>query len=291
MENFHLIDEIFSNIVIPKDKYLEEIKINVLNALNSLKTKQNEMIAEGTLKRNGSLDYPPEILEKIFENGYTTSETVKEIMTYPINSYHWNFELRSLNQYFYEVYNQYYNFQLEVCDQIESDHIRSEYSHLKVVIEARDFIPIDLSNITILNLSGSYLTDKDIIPLANALKSNTSIKTLNLFGSGTSFAGATALAKCLKVNKTLANLNLSSNNLQDRGAIALAIGLKFNKTLTSLNLSLNCILNKGVLALTKALLTNKTLNVLNLRYNYNTNNTAIMTAINPHKDRIVLITS
>jgi Ran GTPase-activating protein (RanGAP) involved in mRNA processing and transport len=62
--------------------------------------------------------------------------------------------------------------------------------------------------------------------LADALKTNTSVKNINLSLNGIGAVGASALADALKMNTTVTRIDLSWNGIGAEGALALADALK-----------------------------------------------------------------
>eukprot|EP00670_Eutreptiella_braarudii_P023279 CAMPEP_0174345954 /NCGR_PEP_ID=MMETSP0811_2-20130205/1491_1 /TAXON_ID=73025 ORGANISM="Eutreptiella gymnastica-like, Strain CCMP1594" /NCGR_SAMPLE_ID=MMETSP0811_2 /ASSEMBLY_ACC=CAM_ASM_000667 /LENGTH=86 /DNA_ID=CAMNT_0015470039 /DNA_START=26 /DNA_END=283 /DNA_ORIENTATION=+ len=61
-------------------------------------------------------------------------------------------------------------------------------------------------------------------------------KELDLFDNGLGSEGGIAVAEALKTNTSLRSLDLESNGLGSEGGIAVAAALKTNTSLSSLNL-------------------------------------------------------
>ena len=101
--------------------------------------------------------------------------------------------------------------------------------------------------------------DYQVVVLAEALKTNTTLTGLYFSNGDLDGAGAAALANALQTNTTLTELYLSSNNLGAEGVAALANALQTNTTLVWLDLSHNNLRADGVAALAAALRTNTTL--------------------------------
>ena len=120
------------------------------------------------------------------------------------------------------------------------------------------------TTVTALHLTDINLGADGVAALANALQTNTTLTVLNLRGNN---LGAAVLANALQTNITLTFLGLSANNLGADGVAALANALQTNTTLIALNLSHNNLGADGVPALANALQTNTTLTVLDLSGN------------------------
>lgn len=91
------IYKLFSNICLPsKNSQIERIRNDMLNVLTTLQAEQDELLSTGLISKNGSLNFPPEILIEIFGKS------------------DWNLQLRKLNQYFLDVCNQYSQYDLVI---------------------------------------------------------------------------------------------------------------------------------------------------------------------------------
>ncbi|KJE91004.1 TKL/IRAK protein kinase, variant 1 [Capsaspora owczarzaki ATCC 30864] len=87
--------------------------------------------------------------------------------------------------------------------------------------------------------------------IADALKTNRTVKELFLAKNQIGDAGTLALAEALKANKTVRTLYLSDNRIGDAGAQALAEALTVNETLTFLRMDKNILTSAGITALTQ----------------------------------------
>ncbi|KAF9274072.1 hypothetical protein BGZ88_003297 [Linnemannia elongata] len=120
------------------------------------------------------------------------------------------------------------------------------------------------STLTTLDLQHSKIGSHEVEVMAEALKTNSTIITLYLGNNSIGDDGAKALAEALKTYSTLTTLNLDHNSIGDNGAQALAEALKTNAALTALDLRGNSIWFKGFLAFLESLKTNSTLITLDL---------------------------
>ena len=91
-------------------------------------------------------------------------------------------------------------------------------------------------NLTQLYIQDSRIGDEGVAAIAEALKTNRSLRVLSLTFSGITARGANALRNMIQENDTLQRLNLSGNNIGDEGLAALLKGLQNSTTLTALNL-------------------------------------------------------
>lgn len=124
------------------------------------------------------------------------------------------------------------------------------------------------NTITELRLAGKKLGDAGVVAIANALKTNTSLKiVLDLSDNDIGDEGAEALAEMLKVNSTLECVEIYYNHIGIKGAKALADALKINTSLTDLDLEQNDILDEGAIALADALKINGSLTEIRLTAN------------------------
>ncbi|KAG0287935.1 hypothetical protein BGZ97_006950, partial [Linnemannia gamsii] len=108
---------------------------------------------------------------------------------------------------------------------------------------------------------------KELVPLADALKTNSTLTALDLQDNKIGSREAQIIAEALKINSTLITLHLGNNMIGDNGAQSLSVALKINSTLTTLDLKGNSIRDVGALALSEALKTNSTLTTLDLKGN------------------------
>ena len=91
-----------------------------------------------------------------------------------------------------------------------------------------------------LNLSGNDIGDEGTLLLANALSSNSKLRTLDLDSNGVTARGCQGLAALLEnPNCNLEELNLYINNVGDEGALIFASALVSNRKLKTLGLGTN----------------------------------------------------
>ncbi|KAF9116593.1 hypothetical protein BGW39_002695, partial [Mortierella sp. 14UC] len=108
---------------------------------------------------------------------------------------------------------------------------------------------------------------KELVPLADALKTNSTLTALDLQDNKIGSREAQIIAEALKTNSTLITLHLGNNTIGDNGAQSLSVALKINSTLAILDLKGNSIRDVGAKALSEALKTNSTLTTLDLTNN------------------------
>jgi hypothetical protein len=118
--------------------------------------------------------------------------------------------------------------------------------------------------LTLINLMDTYITDNEVILLANALKQNTTLSTLKFRYVYFTDEGFQALVNALEVNTTLTILDLYNCIITNSRATVLANVLTTNTTLTTLDLGSNNIGDIGARALADALENNRTLTKCNL---------------------------
>ena len=100
---------------------------------------------------------------------------------------------------------------------------------------ARTFgVLVSLESICVVGGRGGY---DQVVVLAEALKTNTTVTELGLSDNNLGAEGAAALANALQTNTTLKVLHLTHNNLGADGVAALANALNINTTLSTLVLS------------------------------------------------------
>eukprot|EP00899_Mesostigma_viride_P005877 jgi/Mesvir1/15290/Mv06502-RA.1 len=90
-----------------------------------------------------------------------------------------------------------------------------------------------------LSLKGNKLLDRDVLPLLEALLTNTAMFVLDLSCNQLAERTGIALADALCVNTTLVDVNLGWNNLGPKGGAAMAKALTENRQLQCLNLGWN----------------------------------------------------
>lgn len=156
--------------------------------------------------------------------------------------------------------------------QIKFPLLEIEFNGIQLQIFKRSFLKIifGLNYNIIKKLIFKYtnITDSEVVKLANALTTNTSLTTLNLSGD-IKDEGALALANALIENKTLQTLHFYYRRTYptDEGALALADALKQNTTLTTLDLQI-AESNELAIPLADALKINETLTILYLKSNH-----------------------
>ena len=122
--------------------------------------------------------------------------------------------------------------------------------------------------------------DEEVSLIAEALKTNTTLKRLCIVGTrwsstmfeasgGFTAKGAMAIANALEANTTLKELDLSDNSIGAEGAKAIARALEKNKTLTALDLRDNNIGDEGAIAIANALRENYSIRIKRLNLNLN----------------------
>lgn len=79
----------------------------------------------------------------------------------------------------------------------------------------------ELSYITILDLNQASIHNKELIPIAAALRRNNTLTSLNLDNNHISYEGIVVLASALEFNTALKNLSLQNNIIRSKGAAAL----------------------------------------------------------------------
>lgn len=130
---------------------------------------------------------------------------------------------------------------------------------------SRDFG--SLLQLEFVSLERSNVCDPDVVILAEALKTNTTLTSLHISFNAIGEEGAVALAEALTSNSSLRVLNLGTNRILGPGACALTGLLKRNTTLTELLVPFNNILDSGADALAEALKCNVSLSRLDLSFN------------------------
>jgi hypothetical protein len=122
-------------------------------------------------------------------------------------------------------------------------------------------------SIDTLDLSGSDLSDDEIVTVTKLLGFNRTIHNLILDGCNIGVAGSKKIAELLKDDSNLYTLYLRENKLGDMGAAFLADVLGNNNSLKILALSSNLIGNAGAELILKALKDNQSLEYLFLDNN------------------------
>jgi len=109
----------------------------------------------------------------------------------------------------------------------------------------------------------------NVEPLAEALKTNRTIKRLVLAGNRQiGKEGVKSLLEMLKVNKTITHFDFSQSLLGDEGAQTLAEAISVNQTVTNLNVERTEIGTEGAKLLAEAFKINRTIIELSLASNF-----------------------
>ena len=95
------------------------------------------------------------------------------------------------------------------------------------------------TQMTHLHLSNLSISSSHVIPLAEALRVNATLKLLDLSYNKIDCSGARTLAQALKKNQSLICLKLRNNKISDAGAENFVEVLQCNKTLMILDLMEN----------------------------------------------------
>ncbi|KAK2915277.1 leiomodin-1 isoform X1 [Channa argus] len=111
----------------------------------------------------------------------------------------------------------------------EEDEDSSMFDELMEQVRSND------PSLTELNVNNSeVIKSKTLIEFAEALRSNTQVKTLALANCRADDHVAYAIAGMLRSNKTITSINLDSNHLTGKGILSLIQALQHNSTLTEL---------------------------------------------------------
>ena len=92
-----------------------------------------------------------------------------------------------------------------------------------------------LHGVTELNIRRNKIGDEGIAYIADALHTNTTMRTLDVCGCHISNVGAESLARALAVNTSLQKLDMGCNNIGYNGMCELATALQTNTTLKELS--------------------------------------------------------
>eukprot|EP00051_Salpingoeca_urceolata_P002475 m.50584 g.50584 ORF g.50584 m.50584 type:complete len:227 (-) comp12162_c0_seq2:206-886(-) len=109
------------------------------------------------------------------------------------------------------------------------------------------------------------VSDDDIIPLARALETNTSLQGLLLNCNKITDRGLQTLCQGLGANRSLVHLGLEGNAITTEGMHALCEVIKHHPSLRQLNLSVNRLGDEGIGLLCEALEVNRNITELGLR--------------------------
>ncbi|GAM19275.1 hypothetical protein SAMD00019534_024500 [Acytostelium subglobosum LB1] len=122
-------------------------------------------------------------------------------------------------------------------------------------------------NITKLSLKKTFLSDRSLEALSQALRTNHSILELDLGGNELMSSGIAMVTAGLRYNKSVTRLNMSDVRAFDEGAFILSAFLMTSKTLRILDLSTNHITDKGFEVLKQATIRNTYISSLYLSDN------------------------
>eukprot|EP01062_Namystynia_karyoxenos_P052312 TRINITY_DN4181_c2_g1_i1.p1 TRINITY_DN4181_c2_g1~~TRINITY_DN4181_c2_g1_i1.p1 ORF type:complete len:1619 (+),score=526.58 TRINITY_DN4181_c2_g1_i1:75-4859(+) len=101
----------------------------------------------------------------------------------------------------------------------------------------RRLVTLDDPAVTVVDLSGSGLTDQDVYPLLVALRSSRHVRTVDLKNNPLRDPTAEAIAQLLRVNQVVSSVDLSGTDVTDLGASHLSGAVEGNSTLRRLNLA------------------------------------------------------
>ena len=124
-----------------------------------------------------------------------------------------------------------------------------------------------LQSVEDLDISFNLLCDREILPISDCLKINSSLCKLNLSKNNIADEGAEMLAEAIQVNTILQELNISKNEITDDGAKMLSEAIQVNTALRVLNVSKNWISKEGVMRIVEACIINRTLHKLVCTHN------------------------
>ena len=79
------------------------------------------------------------------------------------------------------------------------------------------------SNLTVLNLSDSSITDANMLRLADAISENSHLKEINLSRNQLTYLSMDDFAKSLRTNSSITSLNFAENAIGSEGATKLSI--------------------------------------------------------------------
>jgi len=108
--------------------------------------------------------------------------------------------------------------------------------HIKPLL--LDHIANNEPSLKILNCSGRLLRDREMMPLVEALKTNTTITVMD-FSRNEADQAYINMMEVLKENNTVKTLNLKNNDMHDKAVCAVAEMLSCNSSITYLDLTCN----------------------------------------------------
>ena len=128
----------------------------------------------------------------------------------------------------------------------------------------------------VLNLNHCGFGDRGAVAVAEAVRTDSTVRSLWLCGNAIGPRGALRLAHMLAKNRTLETLVLSDNQIGDDGCQALFDVMPQNSSVTELNLGANAISNDGCAAYCSCAAFNRKLRFLFLNHNLITNSGALL---------------
>jgi len=140
------------------------------------------------------------------------------------------------------------------------------YADMEALVQALNLKGKDKSCLQSLRLVFNDLDATNIVPLADALKHNTSLTDLDLTRNPLGDEGISILADALQYKQSV-RLNLTFCQIGRKGAECLARLLSTQQTITSLNLTYNPLTSEGAQAIAAALRDNKSVQEFYLNLN------------------------
>ncbi|CAF1468045.1 unnamed protein product [Rotaria sordida] len=157
-----------------------------------------------------------------------------------------------------EILSRCHSYSTVMLNDLRLDNFDIPYIIRKVLI---------VKQCSVLNLSNNLIEVTGFELLANALRSNVTLKRLSLKGNRAQLKGVEYLATALITNSTLEVLELETNSIPDTAAYSLADMLRRNHTLKDLFLGYNDIESRGMEIMANALDHKSTLEILSLAGN------------------------
>lgn len=117
------------------------------------------------------------------------------------------------------------------------------------------------------DLRGKNLTQKEVECLAEALRTNTTLKGLDISGNDINDKGAKLMSSALMKNKALERLEVRNANIGFEGTKSIAESLTINTTLIALDVGYNNIGTEGIKFLCTSLAINSSLRILSIDAN------------------------
>ena len=144
----------------------------------------------------------------------------------------------------------------------------------KIYLKACKSLKITPSNHVLKSLKTSVLHarhraigPKEIQSIADALITNTFVKTLDIEANNIGPVGTTLICRVLQENCFITDVNLAENDIGSKGAAALGSMLKSTRSLVNVNLKGNRLSDKDSAALSHGIAGNDTVKRLNLSHN------------------------